>query len=139
MIEAFFAIDPGSLRINAAFKCTCRGGHGKMYSAADHKKAKAAVAKLAALAWGDDLPVYPDGPVVVEYEVRPAQVHRKGPAVGQGRLDVDAASKAFLDALNSTAYADDSQVERVVGSKTTEGPVGIRVRIYRPDEELTRA
>lgn len=134
MIEAFFPVDPGDLAVNRMFKCACQAGRGKLYAAAKSKSAKRLVRVTALKEWGD-APVYPDGPVVLEYTVRPAQQHRQGPAKGQGRLDVDAASKALLDALNGAAYTDDSQVSCVVGRKTLEGPVGIHVRVYRPEEK----
>lgn len=133
MIEAFFPVDPGDLAVNRAYKCTCTAGRGKVYAAAKHKAAKQVVIATAAKEW-DDAPVYPDGPVWVEYTIRPARRHREGAAKGQGLLDVDAPSKALLDALNGAAYTDDSQVQRVIGSKTLEGPVGIRVKVYREDE-----
>jgi Holliday junction resolvase RusA-like endonuclease len=144
MIEAFFAIDPGKLAINRAKRCRCvrsKFGSVKPVSYTDpahttafdevHLEAKRQLRRHG-------LPVYPDGPVVVEIESCLPRQHQHGPAAGLGLLDDDAPVKAVRDALEGIAYTDDAQVVRTVSSKTTNtlstGPVGIRVRIYRPEE-----
>jgi Holliday junction resolvase RusA-like endonuclease len=144
MIEAFFAIDPGKLAINRAKRCRCVPiGGGKFrpasYTDSAHATAFDSVhleAKRQLRRHG--LPVYPDGPVVVEIESCLPRQHQQGPAAGLGLLDDDAPVKAVRDALEGVAYTDDAQVVRTVSCKTintlSTGPVGIRVRIYRPEE-----
>lgn len=101
----------------------------------DYKKACVELRRLVERAWSDlTWPVYREGPVVVEYTHKPRRVHRQGPAKGEALLDVDAPGKALLDALKGVAYADDAQIRKAPPTKTTAGPVGIRVRVYRPEE-----
>lgn len=139
MLTAFFEVDPGHLAINQAKRCTCRGQKPATRPSTLFKAAMRSVRAQAERIWFApvgmwDGPVYPDGAVWVEYSVTPAQVHRKGPGALLPRLDVDACCKGLLDALSGIAYADDCQVVRVVGTKTTVGPTGISVRIHRPEE-----
>jgi len=144
MIEWLFDVDPLHASINPARKCKCsrskRTGKaiGTPYTRAEYDDAKH---KVHADAWrsmpGEPMPVFPDGPVHVQVITRSKNVHRQGPATGLAFIDADATTKCVLDALSGVAYTDDSQVSRVVADKTTEGPVGIRVRIYRPDEDTS--
>ena len=143
MIEAFFEVPPEALAINKAKRCGCRRqkrGRSAVvkpvsYTTDDHAAASAEVSLVAKKAWrSEGLPVFPDGPVIVEIESRPKRQHREGAAAALPCMDDDAPVKAVRDALNEIAYTDDAQVVRTVSSKTTEGPVGIRVRVYRPEE-----
>lgn len=139
MIEWSFAVKPMHAAINPARKCKCirRGGKniGQPYTRAEYDEAKHEMHRIA---WrsllGAKIPVHPEGPVVVEITTRGERVRRQGPACGLAQIDADATIKCVLDALSGVAYQDDSQVVRVVSSKTTEGPVGICVRVYREDE-----
>ena len=72
--------------------------------------------------------------VVIDFVwARPKSHMRKsGPRPDAPKLprpDIDNASKAVLDSLNGVAWADDSQVERIVASKCwgTEGRTTVRI------------
>lgn len=141
MIECYFDVDPGRLAINRAKMCKCVPiGNGRCkpasYKTDDHRRASEELSASARMTWGPDLPIYPDGPVVIEIESFVARAHRKGPAVGLAFIDDDAAVKAVRDALNGIAYTDDSQIITTIsrkGSAIQTTPM-IRVRIYRPGE-----
>jgi Holliday junction resolvase RusA-like endonuclease len=141
MIEWMFSVYPGHAAINPARKCRCVKKAGKTigqpYTRDEYDAAKEKMHRDAELSMHKDesIPVYPSGAVHVEIVTRGANVHRKGPAVGLAFIDADAVTKCVLDAISGVAYADDSQVVRVVSSKTTDGPIGIRVRVYTPGEQ----
>lgn len=145
MIEWLFDVDPLHASINPARKCKCsrskRTGKaiGTPYTRPEYDDAKHRIHSDALFSMlGDEaVPVFADGPVHIQVITRSKNVHRKGPANGLAFIDTDATTKCVLDALIGVAYTDDSQVSRVVADKTTEGPVGIRVRIYRPDEDTS--
>ena len=138
MIEATLDVDPGRLTTNAAKRCMCIGGKPRSRTQADHTAASDELTMKAKFAWlGESFPVFPDGPVIVEIEVTPKRIHDTGAcAEGLAFMDDDAPVKAIRDALNGVAYTDDAQVKRTISEKFTrkERPVGIRVRIYRPEE-----
>lgn len=141
MIEFAFDVKPMHAAINPARKCKCvkrgkLGRHvGQPYTRAEYDLAKLGMHNTAvASLLGEPTPVFPDGAVCVEIETCGERTHRQGPATGQAQIDADATTKCVLDALNGAAYTDDSQVKRVIATKTTDGPVGIRVRVYRPEE-----
>lgn len=141
MIEFAFDVKPMHAAINPARKCRCvKAGKlgryiGQPYTRDEYDDAKALMhtAAIASLL-GEPTPVFPDGAVFVEIETCGERTHRQGPATGQAQIDADATTKCVLDALSGVAYTDDAQVQRVTAEKTTDGPVGIRVRVYRPEE-----
>lgn len=143
-LEFFFDVKPMHAAINPARKCKCNRGRGEPYTRTEYKAAKALIREQAVRQLEsshrrfDDDPCYDDGPVHVDVVTRGPKTHRQGPANGLAQIDADATVKCVLDALNGVAYTDDAQVERVTASKTTDGPVGIRVRVYRPKEEEQR-
>lgn len=137
MIEATIPIGPGLLAINKAKRCFCPGGKPRSRTTDEHRIASEEFTMKATFAWlGLEMPVYPDGPVILEVDIVPASIHRKGCAKGMANMDDDAPIKAIRDALNGVAYTDDGQIKKTIGEKYTheERPVGITVRIYRPDE-----
>lgn len=138
MIEAWFPIDPAPLTKNARKRCSCRGGRPSSYTKPESAQAFAEFTMRARIAWcGESFPVYPSGPVVIEIDVTPKRVHAKGCAKGLAFMDDDAPVEAVRDALQGIAYTADAQCKRTISEKFTvdEGPVGIRVRIYRPEEQ----
>lgn len=142
MIEFTFSVKPMHAAINPARKCKCvRSGRtgkamGQPYTRAEYKDAKEEMHRAAKFSMlGEGLPVFPDGAVHVDVVTHGERTHRSGPGNGLAQIDVDATTKCVLDALSGVAYADDSQVTRVIADKTAAGPVGIRVKIYRPEEQ----
>ena len=141
VIEFAFTTKPMHAAINPARKCKCvrskKTGRaiGQPYTRGEYDDAKH---EMHSAAWrsmlGEPTPVYPNGPVHVEIVTHGERTHRTGPATGLAQIDADATTKCVLDALTGVTYTDDSQVLSVTASKTTDGPVGIRVRIYRPEE-----
>lgn len=146
-MEWFFDVNPHHAAVNKSRQCKCippKKGAPRLrwsahqYALGDYKDVKHRMKMLAMRdILGSESPLYPDGPVRVEVRTRGQRVHRQGPAIGQAQIDADATTKCVLDALNGVAYTDDSQVEQVVSSKTTQGPVGIWVRVYRAGEEVS--
>jgi len=147
MIEFAFDVKPHHTTINKARQCRCvkpKPGRlrwaAQQYSREEYKAAKRQMREQADLQLEsshrrfDDDPCYADGPVHVVITTHAERVHRQGPANGLAFIDADATTKCVLDALSGVAYTDDAQVQRVTAEKTTDGPVGIRVRVYRPEE-----
>lgn len=66
---------------------------------------------------------------IVLYIKRPKSVKSKYPT-GKRTGDVDNHAKAVLDALNSYAYVDDSQIVSLMVSKYYRDVSGIEVRLY---------
>lgn len=146
-LDFFFNVKPHHATINKARQCRCvkpPGGRirwsAQQYSREEYKVVQRQIREQADLQLEsshrrfDDDPCYADGPVHVVITTHAERVHRTGPASSLAFIDADATTKCVLDALNGVAYTDDSQVQRVTATKTTDGPVGIRVRVYRPEE-----
>lgn len=134
MKEWFFAVPPSAASANERLQCACIGQKGRTYASNRYKDAKHEMRMLALRSLLGKPTPYPEGVVHVEIQTKAPRTHRKGVAVGLAFIDVDAPIKCVLDAISGVAYTDDSQVQRVVATKTTAGPVGIRVRVYRPEE-----
>ena len=70
-----------------------------------------------------------DGPVSVTVLLHPKKT--KSGAASKTRIDLDNALKVVIDAMNGVAYADDSQVVRIVaeiGCPLTDGGLTIEVK-----------
>jgi Holliday junction resolvase RusA-like endonuclease len=52
-----------------------------------------------------------------------------GEEVYLGRIDVDNASKACLDAMNGVCFGDDKQIVRLLATKIPSDEPGVDVRI----------
>lgn len=85
----------------------------RVYVTPAWKKAVADVVADLVLAWSPRPPM--SGPVRVELLTRWPQMHRKGPSAGLAYGDVDATTKAVLDALaKAGVLEDDGQVVECV-------------------------
>lgn len=115
-------------------RVTTRGGHGHAYTPANHpvhsyRRAVAAAAKAAgAGVHGDAVEI------IIDFVfARPKSHLRKTGLAADApqwpRKDIDNLEKAVLDALNGVAWHDDSQVVRVVKSKSygTEARTTVRI------------
>jgi len=70
-----------------------------------------------------------DGPVSINVLLHPKKT--KSGAASKTRIDLDNAMKVVIDAMNGVAYADDSQVVRIVaeiGCPLTDGGLTIEVK-----------
>jgi Holliday junction resolvase RusA-like endonuclease len=145
-LDFFFDVKPHHATINKARQCRCvkpKPGRlrwsAQQYSREEYKAAQVQIREQADRQLErrrfDDLPCYVDGPVHVVVTTHAERVHRSGAAAGLAFIDADATTKCVLDALTGVAYTDDAQVQSVTATKTTDGPVGIRVRVYRPEGE----
>ena len=115
-------------------RVSTRGGHGHAYVPAKHpvhsyRRAVAAAAKAAgAGVHGDAVEI------IIDFVfARPKSHLRKTGLAADApqwpRKDIDNLEKAVLDALNGVAWHDDSQVVRVVKSKSygTEARTTVRI------------
>lgn len=113
---------------------TTRGGHGHAYTPSSHPvhayRASVAAAARAAGAGVHGEPVE----LVLDFVfARPKSHLRKSGLAPDAprwpRKDIDNCQKAVMDALNGIAWQDDSQVVRVVASKSygTEARTTVRI------------
>jgi Holliday junction resolvase RusA-like endonuclease len=128
---------PGLVAINArdgvrAFMVG-KNPTARKYVNAEWKRAVASLVADIALAWSPRKPL--DGPVRVEVLTRWPRLRRSGPDAGLAFGDVDATSKAVLDAIAKAGVVeDDGQVVECVLRKT-HGEPGIVIAVEPVDRE----
>lgn len=107
------SINPGDLRINAAFRVG-KDGRGKavIYKSRLYENARAIVGEAAMLRMVGRPPL--SGPLVLSLREFWPRRHREGAAIGLALGDVDGPLKGVLDALEEgDVFADDAQIVRL--------------------------
>lgn len=123
-------------------RTSVRGGIPRVYTDAATRKYEASISKVAVGVMAGRRPL--DGPLSVSVRLRlspPISMSKRERArvlAGEqpyfGRVDVDNAAKAVLDALNGICWGDDNQIVRLFVTKIAAEMPGIDLRIeaYAP-------
>lgn len=118
-------------------RASVRGGFVKLYTDKNTREYEAAVAQIAKVAMYGR-PRF-EGPLSVSLRFRipiPASMSKKeraavlaGEVAYLGRIDVDNAGKAILDALNGVCWRDDVQIARLFAAKVPSLNPGVDMKI----------
>lgn len=134
----------GEVRGKGRPRTAVRAGFARIYTDAATRKYEASIQKVAVAVMGNRSPL--EGPLSVSLRLRlspPASMSKRqrgrilaGEEAYFGRVDVDNAAKAALDAMNGVCWGDDKQITRLFVMKIAAEIAGIDVRVeaHQPQE-----
>lgn len=118
-------------------RTSVRGGFARVYTDAATRKYEASVRAVAEQVMAGRPPMEGAISVSLRFRLAPPKSMTKrlraavlsGEQVYLGRIDLDNAAKAALDAMNGVAFVDDVQIVRLFLTKGAAAVAGIDVRI----------